>query len=107
MYRIIDGQSTGKTRQLMEFAKEKKALFVCENPYAASQKALGYGLVGIETIGYYDFWYDYIVNDERTEEVPYFVIDELENYLRYGFLGAAQPKMLGYTLTVEEYEYEV
>ena len=34
MYRIIDNKASGKTRKLMEIAKENKAVFVCSNPRA-------------------------------------------------------------------------
>ena len=38
MYRIISGRSSGKTHQLMEFAKANNASIACSNPKAMSQK---------------------------------------------------------------------
>ena len=52
MYRIIDKKASGKTRKLMEIAKENKAIFVCSNPRAMEAKAHAYGIVGIDFIDY-------------------------------------------------------
>ena len=55
MYRIIDGRGTGKTSRLMLLAKETNGTIVCGNPKAMREKALAYGIVGIDFISYNDF----------------------------------------------------
>ena len=47
MIRIIGEQETGKTRRLMEIAKEQKAIFICSNPKAMEYKAKAYGISGL------------------------------------------------------------
>lgn len=90
MNRIIDSRGSGKTKQLMLYAKEHNAIFVCENPLAMNRKAYDYGIFGIEFMSYSDFIYK--DDDERD-----YVIDELENYVKmYG------SHLIGYTLTNED-----
>ena len=48
MIRIIDERGTGKTSQLMLWAKEYDATFICANPKAMKYKAKIYGIEGIE-----------------------------------------------------------
>ena len=40
MERIVDGRCTGKTRRLLEAAKEQGATVVCSNPTSFAGKAL-------------------------------------------------------------------
>ena len=91
MYRIIDNKASGKTRQLMEIAKENKAIFVCSNPRAMEAKAHAYGIVGIEFIDYFTF-----LGDEDKEPANY-VVDEIEMLLHYVF--GMNRNLTGYTLT--------
>jgi hypothetical protein len=91
MYRIIDGRGTGKTGRLMLLAKENNAIIACSNPYAMEQKALAYGITGIDFISYEDY---------NSHGYPYgrmVYVDELEGYVR--FLGN---NLSGYTLTNED-----
>lgn len=94
MYRIIDSKASGKTRQLMEIAKENKAIFVCGNPHAMEAKAHAYGIVGIEFVDYYAFL-DHVGKDATS-----YVIDEIENFFDYAckFHGM-NGELVGYTLT--------
>lgn len=89
MYRIIDNKSSGKTRQLMEIAKENNAIFVCSNPRAMEAKAHAYGIVGIEFISYFEF----LDGDQPAN----YVVDEIENLLHYIF--GMNKTLTGYTLT--------
>ena len=91
MYRIIDIKASGKTRQLMEIAKENKAIFVCSNPRAMEAKAHAYGIVGIEFIDYFTFL------DDRGKEPANYVVDEIEMLLHYMF--GMNRNLTGYTLT--------
>ena len=52
MYRIIKGRGTGKTHELMELAKMTGAAIACSNPKGMEQKALAYGITGINFISY-------------------------------------------------------
>lgn len=54
MYRIIDDRGSGKTSRLLLLAKENNKPVVCANPYAMKQKAMAYGIVGIEFVSYYE-----------------------------------------------------
>lgn len=91
MYRIIDNKASGKTRRLMEIAKENKAVFVCSNPRAMEAKAHAYGIVGIEFIDYFTFL------DGKGKEPANYVVDEIEMLLHYMF--GMNRNLTGYTLT--------
>lgn len=90
MIRIIDDRSTGKTSQLMLWAKEYNATFVCSNPKAMEYKAQKYGIEGIEFISYKKF--STILNHEKN-----YVIDEMENFIKSAFGNS----LIGYTLSIE------
>lgn len=92
MYRIIDTRGSGKTSRLMLIAKENNAAFVCKNPYAMEQKALAYGILGIEFISYETAL-------EKWNEVSgKIVIDEVEDFLSFVFPN----RVIGYSLTNED-----
>ena len=91
MYRIIDNKASGKTRKLMEIAKENKAIFVCSNPRAMEAKAHAYGIVGIKFIDYFTFL------DDKGKEPANYVVDEIEMLLHYMF--GMNRNLTGYTLT--------
>ena len=91
MYRIINNKASGKTRQLMEIAKENKAIFVCSNPRAMEAKAHAYGIVGIEFIDYFTFL------DDKGKEPANYVVDEIEMLLHY--MCGMNRNLTGYTLT--------
>ena len=91
MYRIIDNKASGKTRKLMEIAKENNAVFVCSNPRAMEAKAHAYGIVGIEFIDYFTFL------DDKGKEPANYVVDEIEMLLHYMF--GMNRNLTGYTLT--------
>ena len=74
MYKIIDKRASGKTLRLMLIAKEKNAVFVCENPQKTQEKALAYGLTGIKFIGY-----DEILTDGARYGTV--VIDEIDIFV--------------------------
>lgn len=88
MVRIIGNRATGKTSQLMLLAKEKNAVYACENPYAMREKALAYGIIGITFISYSDLF----TGEYEDASV---VIDELEVLVK-NYIGGT---LIGYSLT--------
>lgn len=91
VYRIIDDRCTGKTSRLMLLAKETGAAIACRNPWEMRDKARGYGITGIEFIGYGDL----IRNNFESGNV---LIDELEAFVRY-YVGL---NIIGYTLSIDD-----
>lgn len=91
MYRIIDGRSTGKTSRLMLLAKETGAAIACANPCAMRQKALAYGITGIDFIPY-----SYLFEGTYTDDNV--LIDELEVFVK-SFVDSS---VIGYSLTNED-----
>ena len=90
MIRIIDDRSTGKTSQLMLWAKEYDATFVCSNPKAMEYKAQKYGIDGIKFMSYEKF--STVLNHEKN-----YVIDELENFIKSAFGNS----LIGYSISKE------
>lgn len=102
MYRVIGGRGIGKTQHLLNLAKENNATVVCKNPRAMEQKALAYGIVGLNFMSYRDaIDYQQHNDDKYTHEVhECFMIDELELFVQAA-LGMNGP-MEGYTLSNED-----
>lgn len=96
---IIGGRSTGKTRRLLEHAKENNALVVCKNPAAMARKAEAYGIFGLAFASYEDTLNNIrdvsIGNVENCENV---VVDEAKEYFDY--LLASE--CIGFTLTEDD-----
>lgn len=90
MIRIIDDRGTGKTRKLLEAAKEQNAIVVCGNPSAMRGKAHSYGIIGLDFISYGQF----LRSEEGLSNEIKYMVDELENLLSF--------RICGYTLTVED-----
>mgnify|MGYP003307836882 CR=1 FL=1 len=54
---IISGEKgTGKTRALLERAKEANGVVVCKDPEAMRERAYDYGIVGLDIVGYGDLY---------------------------------------------------
>ena len=94
MTRIIEGRGTGKTKKLMEIAKENNAIFVCGNPVAMEVKAHGYGIIGLDFMSYSQ----YLSNFSRGQREKRVVIDELEIFLAH---YAGSNPIIGYTISEE------
>lgn len=86
---IIGSTSSGKTRKLLELAKETNAVVVCGNPEAMRIKSQNYGIFGLEFFGYDDF--------EDLREGREIVVDELGDFFKYGL----KRKLEGFNMTVE------
>ena len=91
MIQILGNRSSGKTSQLMLLAKEKDANYACFNPYAMREKALAYGLTGINFISFSDLFTGEYIDQPG-------VIDEIELLVRDYIDG----NLIGYTLTKED-----
>ena len=92
MNKIIDKTGTRKTFKLMKIAQKENAVFVCANPYTMKEKALAYGILGLEFLDYNDFHKNFCMDSSQRK----YVIDELENYIY--FLNS---NLIGYTLTID------
>lgn len=54
MFIISGGKGTGKTKALLERAKEEGGAIACADPVAMRKRAHGYGIVGLDIIAYED-----------------------------------------------------
>lgn len=74
---ILGRSSSGKTREILEAAKEMDAIVVCQNPDAMRVKAQNYGLYRMEFCGY-----DEVRNLEAGRAI---VVDELGNFFKHNY----------------------
>lgn len=82
MEKVIGGQGTGKTKELIEIAHSQNAVIVCETPDRMVEKIHGYGFVGIECISYAD----YIAigaDKENAQPNKKYVVDDIESFLYF------------------------
>lgn len=86
---ILGRSSSGKTRELLETAKELNAIVVCQNPDAMRVKAQNYGLYRMEFCGYDE------VRDLKAGRAV--VVDELGNFFKYNY----DVSLEGFNLTEE------
>ena len=93
MIRIIGEQETGKTRRLMEIAKEQKAIFICSNPKAMEYKAKAYGISGLQFMAYGDF-----LLEPKLSHSGNYVIDELEQFVLEATCGP-NSSLVAYTMS--------
>lgn len=96
MTRFVNISSTGKTKQTLTEAKMQNYVVVCASPARMRQKSEAYGLGYVECISYEDFFERY---KENTLEPKGYMIDELEKFVSFMFIGGALLK--GYNMTVE------
>lgn len=94
MYKEIGPKCNGKTRRLLEYAKNTKSIVVCNLPKAMEEKAREYGIGNIECISYSTF-----LDVRHKLKGQTIVIDEIDNLLEY-----LNTDIIGYTLGVEENE---
>ena len=92
---IVGNSSTGKTRQLLEHAKEQGAMVICKNPSAMQTKAQAYGIIGLNFASYDDLIRCNSIYDGETWIGQPFVIDEVADFLSEFF---ADP-CVGFTQT--------
>ena len=97
MYRVIDGNDTGKTKKLLTECGTE-GLFVCLHPERVPDKCRAYGIPVVRAIGYDEYLGMLKVDDfynMEEENLPVY-IDELERFVNYRI-----PYLAGYTLTVD------
>lgn len=88
MERIVGGRSSGKTRKLLELAKEQNAIVLTRNPNAMRRKAEQYGIFGLQ---FYEYREGCLI-DSTTPVVA----DEIEDFY------CGNGRLIGYTLTDED-----
>lgn len=82
MKKIIGGQGTGKTRELIEIANRENAVIVCETPARMIEKTHGYGHVGIQCISYEEYLAIGAEKDKQQTGRKY-VVDDIEAFLAF------------------------
>ena len=93
---IVGGRGTGKTRKLLEYAKEKNVAVVCRSPAAMARKAEAYGIIGLRFISYGELIAaNNIYQDDDTQIIEPFVVDEINDFLTELFGGPC----IGFTQT--------
>lgn len=94
---IVRENSSGKTKELLMFAKENDLLVVCRDAAAMERKAQAYGIYGLGFISYEEIARNNrIYNGSLELNVP-FVVDEVESFLSFLFANDCR----GFTQTVE------
>ena len=84
---IISGEKgTGKTKALLERAKEVNGIVVCKDPAAMRERAHRYGIVGLDIAGYGDL---YLAGK------PVFIHD-INKFIEHNM-----PEAAGYTLNLD------
>lgn len=92
---IVRENSSGKTRELLEFAKENNLVVICRDAIAMERKAQAYGIYGLVFFSYEEVAHLYNKKLELND-CP-FVIDEVGNFLSFFF----DNECCGFTQTVE------
>lgn len=87
---IIGGNSSGKTRKMLEEAKKSGTVVVCKHPLHMQSKANAYGIYGLKFISYEDM-------NMSTFEEGKVAIDELGEFFKCRF-GV---DLDAFTMTVE------
>ena len=75
---VIGGNSTGKTRKMLEEAKKSGAVVVCKHPLHMQSKANSYGIYGLKFISYEELNMG-IFDEEKI------AVDELGEFFKYRF----------------------
>ena len=96
MITIIDGRETGKTKKLLETAKEKDAIILTQDKRAFEVKAKSYGYSNITILDYED-----LENDNYDLNRPLMIHngDKLLYYLMDRYYGLS---VVGFTATQED-----
>lgn len=87
---IIGENSSGKTRRMLEEAKNSGAVVICKNPYAMESKANNYGIFGLKFVKYEEMD-EYIMNGDKI------AVDELGDFFEHCY-GV---KLDSFTMTVD------
>ena len=87
---IVGNNNSGKTKRLLECARDKNSIVICKNPYAMSEKAKSYGIFGLRFAKYDEIF-------ARNLEDDNVVIDEIANFFEY----CCGVKLDSFTMTVD------
>lgn len=88
---IAGGRGTGKTRRLLEMAKDNNGVVICENVEEMTKRAYRLGIVGIDFMDYRDYIYE-LVNLTK----PVYIANINK------FLKVVDHDIAGYSLTLED-----
>lgn len=91
MKQIIDDRASGKTSRLILLAKEAGGIVVCRHPDVMKEKAIGYGITGVDFVSYRDYP-TFMLSNKK----PVF-IDELSCFWKY-----IDPNFIGYSESKED-----
>lgn len=106
--RIIASKGTGKTKELMRLAIENNGIFVCQNARHMKEKALAYGMQGLQVMSFEEFIEniqdyplsyapDKSVRGYKDPDGRPFYIDEVEGFVNFICLNT----FAGYSLSLE------
>ena len=87
---IIGENSSGKTRKMLEQAKQSGAIVVCKHPLHMQNKANSYGIFGLKFIGYEEMYIGILEGDKIS-------VDELGSFFKHRF-GA---ELDSFTMTID------
>lgn len=73
---IIGGNSSGKTRKMLEEARKNDAIVVCKHPIHMQSKANSYGIYGLRFVNYEELNSDILCGKK-------IAIDELKDFFEY------------------------
>ena len=96
MFILIDVRGSGKTKKLLELAREKNAIILTQDKRALKVKAKSYGYDDINVLDYED-----LENDEYDLMKPILIhnVDKVLDYLFDRYYGL---KPIGFSATKEE-----
>jgi hypothetical protein len=89
---IISGEKgTGKTKALLEKAKEENSIIACEDVLAMRIRAYDYGITGLDIVSYADLFESTVTTEGR----PVYIHDINK------FIRGSIPSIKGYTLNLD------
>lgn len=91
MKQIIDKRGSGKSSRLLLMAKQYGATVVCHYPSRMKEKALIYGITGVDFIDYETF-----LTQPKNEYITYY-IDDISDFLKFIHTG-----IIGYSDSIDE-----
>jgi hypothetical protein len=87
---IIGGNSSGKTRKMLEEARKNDAIVICKHPIHMQNKANSYGIYGLRFINYEEVNADILCGKK-------IAVDELKDFFEYCY-GA---ELDSFTMTID------
>ena len=87
---------TGKTKELLNEAKDRNGIVLTLNKRALMTKAHGYGITGLEIIDLNDLIYG---NYDRAKPL---YVNKLEDVMKEYFKSDFDLEMMGYSVALEE-----